>query len=60
MNKANGPIALDRVRALLFRDQNNCRLIKEVEIGAPVVVNRVRSNHDILLDDRSAFFEEEP
>ena len=60
VNKANGPIALDRVHTLLFRDQNNCRLIKEVEIGAPVVVNCVRSSHDVLLDDRPAFFEEEP
>ena len=56
VNKADEPIALDCVRALLFRDQNNCRLIKEVEIGAPVVVNRVRSSHDVLLDDRPAFF----
>jgi len=49
--EADGSKVVDRICTLFFRDQDNCCLIKKVEIGAAVVVEGVGRYHDVMLDD---------
>ena len=60
MYKPNWPIVLDCVCAFLFWDEDNCRLIKEIEVRATVVVESINSSNNVPLDDRLEFFEEQP